>query len=354
MKQFFWIGILALILFVPGFNLAQERMILMPKELPGAPFEYSDTNDLFGKAYRWFLESEPNLAADSLRKLVKLAGIRIDPGSYYVVVANFTDSFTPIGLFHENVDFLSTRMFGLNKKNLYYIFISRQREGKSFLSVLATVKESPFMKNLPAFLGLFLPSPISKIKPQSLTSRETWIDVRQFDIPNEFQKFSDLSFLIKSDLSAENFLASATFDNTSKERWSYGIATAITTVKDVDITVGSDGRIIVRPKPNLDLATFAVLNYHFQPVDTEAPTLASSFHLLGGLRLAEFPEPIIGVGGGINLNVLSLHLFVGYSVEIANQLKSGYTIGQKINRSVDPFKIKLLGKPRFGIEIKFP
>jgi len=354
MKRLFMVGFLVALLFIPQFNFAQERMILMSKELPGAPFEYNDATDLFGKAYRWFLESEPNLAADSLRKLIKSAGIEIDPGSYYVVVANFTDSFTPIGLFHENDDFLGTRMFGLNRNNLYYIFISRQREGKSFLSVLATVKESPFMKNLPAFLGLFLPSQIPKIKPQSLASRKTWIDVRRFDIPKKFQKFSDLSFLIKSDLSAEKILASAVFDNTSRERWSYGIATAITTANDVDIKVGSDGRIIVRPKPNLDLATFAAINYHFQPVDTESPTLASSFHLLGGIRLIDFLEPIIGVGGGTNLDVLSLHLFVGYSVEIANELKSGYTIGQKIDRNIDPFKIKLRGKPRFGIEIKFP
>lgn len=354
MKWLLGVGVLLFVLVIPEFACAQERMILMPKELPGAPFEYRDEGDLFGKAYRWFLESEPNLAADSLRKLIRLAGVKIDPGNYYVVVANFTDSFTPIGLFHEKDDFLSTRIFGLNRDNLYYVFISRQREGKSFLSVLATVKESPFMKNLPAFLGLFLPSQMAKIKPQSLVRRKTWIDVRRFDVPKEFQKFSNLSFLIKSNLSAEKFLASAVFDNTSRERWSYGIATAITTVNDVDITVGSDGRIIVRPKPRLDLATFAVINYHFQPVDTEAPTLASSFHLLGGLRLAGFLEPIIGVGGGINLDVLSLHLFVGYSVEIANKLKSGYAIGQKVDRTVDPFKINLQGKPRFGIEIKFP
>ncbi|GBD92437.1 hypothetical protein BMS3Abin05_00008 [bacterium BMS3Abin05] len=354
MRKLTFLCIIWIVLSLQGINFAQDRRILVPKRVPGAPFKLNDTEDLFGKAYRWFLEGEYDFGADSLRKLVKLTGFKIDPGSYYVVAANFTDSFTPIGLFHEKDDFNSTRLFGLNRSNLFYIFISRQRKGASFLSVLATKKMPPFLENLPGFIGLFQPLPFAQITPEKVTQKETWIDIRHFDVPKPFRKFSDISFIVKAKLSSEKFLASATFDNTSKERWSYGVATAVTSAKDVEITVGSNGKIIVRPRPDLDLAAFGVINYNFRPVDTKAPTLATSFHLLCGLRLADFLEPIIGVGGGINLDVISVHLFAGYSVEIANELKQGYFIGQQINRAVDPFKTKLLGKPRFGIELKFP
>jgi hypothetical protein len=340
-------------LFISLFQLkAQERAILVPKPITGSPFQVDDSDDLFGTAYRWFLEGEYELGLDSLKKLIKASGFQILPGNYYVVMANFTDSFSPIGLIHEDDDFFSTRMYGLKENNLYYIYISRQREGKSFLSVLVTAKDSPFMENLPLFIGIF--QPLVSVDAQVLSGETTWIDIRQFNVPVPFRKFSDLSFIIKPSLSEEKILAKTVFDNTSKERWSYGIASAITNAKDVDIIVGADGKITVRPKPNLDLAAFAVINYHFIPVDTKAPTLASSFHLLGGIRMIDFVEPIIGIGGGINMGMIDLHLFAGFSMEIANKLKEGYEIGQVITKEVDPFESRFRGKFRFGIEVKFP
>jgi hypothetical protein len=138
------------------------------------------------------------------------------------------------------------------------------------------------------------------------------------------------------------------------ERWGYGIATGITSINDVDIIIDNNGRIIVKPKPRGDLATFGVINYYFKPVDTKARTLATSFHLLGGFRISRTIEPLLGVGFGIPLGFIDLHLFGGYSVEFAQELESGYEIGDVLEDDVDPFKLKVRGKPRFGIEIRFP
>jgi hypothetical protein len=344
--------LLCLGVFLTHFAFAQETAILVPKQVEGAPFMFDDQEDLFGQAYRWFLEGEVEKGSNLLREIVTNTGYGIDPNSYYVVVASFTDSLCPIGLFHGDDDFLSTRMYGLHPNNLFYVFISREEGAPSFLSVLATAKTAPFYENLPAFLGLFLPIP--PIGSLVLSGQQTWVDVRQFEIPDAFRKNSDLSFLVKKKLSDEHVLASAVFDNTAKERWSFGIATAITSIDDVDITTGSDGRIIVEPKPNLDLATFAVINYNFIPVDTKAKTLATSLHLLGGIRLANFMEPIGGIGGGVDLGFFDLHLFAGLSVEVANVLTNDYHVGDYVKADEDPFKIKLRSKPRFGIEIKFP
>lgn len=344
--------LLAVCLFCGGSIVAQEKTILVPKRVDGAPFVHDDQEDLFGQAYRWFLEGEVERGATSLKELVAKAGYQIDPKSYYVVVANFTDSLSPIGMFHGDDDFLNTRMYGLRTNNLFYIFISREEGAPSFLSVLATAKQAPFWENLPAFLGLFLPIP--PIGVLELPGQQTWVDVRQFEIPKAYRKNSDLSFIVKKKLSDEHVLASGVFDNTAKERWSFGIGAAITSLDDVDIKIGSDGRIIVEPKPNLDLATFAMINYHFQPVDTKAKTLGTSFHLLGGIRLANFFEPIGGIGGGVDLGMIDLHLFAGVSVEVANELKSGWQIGDTVTEEENPFKIKLRAKPRFGIEVKFP
>jgi hypothetical protein len=345
--------IFIIVVLFNNFLTGQVETILVPKRVEGAPFVYDDQEDLFGQAYRWFLEGAVERGARNLKEIVAKAGYAIDPKSYYVVVANFTDTLNPIGMFHGDEDFLNTRMFGLNTRNLFYIFISRDEGANSFLSVLATEKTAPFYENLPAFLGLFLPiPPIGTL--EKLPGQETWVDVRQFEVPKELRKNADLSFLVKKKLSDDDVLASAVFDNTAKERWSYGIATAITSVNDVDITIGSDGRIIIEPKPNLDLATFAVINYHFYPVDTKAKTFGTSIHLLGGIRLANFMEPIAGLGGGVDLGFVDLHLFAGLSVEVANELKDGFVIGQFVNKDVDPFKIKLRPKPRFGLEIKFP
>lgn len=335
-------------------GFAQQREILVPKQVEDAPFTFNDQNDLFGQAYRWFYEGDVENAASTLRKLLTEAGVQIDPAAYYVVVANFTDNMTPIGLFHGDQPFLSTRMWGLGENNLYYVYITRTQGAESFLSVLAAEKDAPFMQNLPAFIGLFVPLPITAAADQPLTTPQTYIDVRQFEIPEVFRKFSDLSFLVKKQLSDEEILARSIFDNTSRERWSFGMAAAVTSVNDVDIIVGSDGRIIVEPKPNLDLATFAVVNYHFKPVDTKAKSFGNSFHLLAGARLSTTIEPMIGVGGGVSLDVIDLHLFAGYSVEFANELEEGFAIGEVVTSEEDPFKLKIRGKPRFGIEIKFP
>lgn len=353
MRHILFVSVVVLLILLPLSGIAQERAILVPKPVPGAPFQYADEKDLFGQAYRWFLEGDQQQAVDLLKQLITAGGFKLNPRHYYVIVANFTDTVTPIGLLHGDENFFSRRMYGLKEDNLFYIYISRQRQGQSFLSVLASEKESPFFENLPAFLGIFLPL-TEGVQSQAISAETTWIDVRRFEVPKPFRKFCDLSFIVKPDLSEDKVLAKAIFDNTSLERWSYGIATAITSEKDVDIIVNPDGKITVRPKPNLDLAAFAVINYHFVPVDTKAPTLASSFHLLGGLRVINFVEPIIGIGGGIPVSAINLHLFAGYSFEFANELKSNYNIGDEIDREVDPFKTEIRPKFRFGIEIKFP
>src|SRR5574341_2421995 len=243
------------------------------------------------------------MAADSLRKLIDRSGYKIDPHAYYIVVANFTDKVSPIGLYHEGSDFLDTRFYGLKTDSLYYMFISRTESAPSFVSVMLKSKPTPFEANLPAFLNLF---GLGLPRALSTTSRTTWIDVRRFEIPEKFQKNSDISVIVKKDLSSDEYLAAAVFDNTSLERWSYGIATAITSINDVVLEVGNDGVIVVKPVPSGDLAVFGVINFHFKPVDTKAPTLASSFHLLGGLRLANFIEPLLGLGFGIPITAFEL------------------------------------------------
>ncbi len=339
------------ILFLMTIGLfAQNRTILTPQRVDGAPFVLNDQEELFGKAYRWFVENEPDSAIPNLKKLVADAGFTMTPENYYVVVANFMDSFSPIGIIHdEETDFFGTRLYGLNKDNLYYVFISQTPEAPSFLSVLATAKDSPFQTNLLSFLNF-----IGVLGTETPSGDKVWVDVRQFRIPKAFQKFSDLSFIVKKELSDENALASAVFDNTSKESWSYGIAFGLTSVNDVDIIIGSDGRIIIQPKPDADMAVFGVVNYHLKPIDTKAPTFGNSIHLLGGLRVGGRLEPLIGIGGGFDLGAIALHAFVGYSVEFANELKEGFSIGQTVVDEVDPFKTNIRGKPRFGLEVRFP
>lgn len=337
---------------ITQISYTQERSIIIPKRISGAPFKTNDHSDLFGKAYRWSIDGNYDWAADSLKKLIDQAGIKLDPQAYYVVVANYTDKFSPIGLIHGDDSFLSSRMYGLTENNLYYIFISRTPQAPSFLSVIATEKQAPFWNNLPAFLSLL---PFTGLSVQTISDeKDTWIDVQQFTIPGNYRKNCNLSFLVKTKLAAEDLLATAIFDNTSLERWSYGIGTAITTVNDVDFIIGNDGTITVRPKPNKDLAAFALINYHFKPVDTKAKRLATSFHLLAGFRMSQTLEPIVGIGAGIPLQQIDLHLFAGYSVEFANELKNGYQIGEKLKDEINPFKLKIRGKPRLGIEIKFP
>ena len=266
-----------------------------------------------------------------------------------MVVAHFRDSFAPIGLIHGNSnDFYNTRLYGLKEDNLYYIYISQEEDAQSFLSVMSTAKSSPFSEGLPAFLGLLS----NVIQPLDYSDQTVWVDVRQFFIPKAFRDFSDLSFIVKKKLSDEQPIAAMVFDNTKKERLSFGFAMALTSARDVDLLVGNDGRIIVRPKPDADVAGFAVINWHFWAVDTKQKTLGNSLHALAGFRIADIFEPIIGVGGGFDIGLIDLHLFAGYSFEFANALKSGFSIGDQVNKNKSPFKRKVRGKPRFGIEIK--
>ncbi len=330
---------------------AQDKVIVVPKRVAGAPFVVDDREDLFGKAYRWYIDGQTEWAADSLKKLIRLSGFELDPQNYYIVVANFTPKISPIGLIHEGSTFLDRRIYGLTRAKLFYVFISRTPQAPSFLSVVLTRKDSPFESNLLDFISLF--PPFFQAMAQAGPS-DTWVDVREFEVPEKFQKFSDISVIVKESLAAEDHLASAIFDNTSLERWSFGIATAITTVDDIDFEIGDDGRIIVRPKPKGDLATFGVINYHFQPVDTKAPTLASSFHLLAGLRLARQIEPLAGVGFGLPAGPIEVHLFGGASVQFARELKQGFIVGQQVTEGMDPFGLDVRVRARVGLELKFP
>jgi hypothetical protein len=338
------------LLILPAGVSAQEQVVIIPKPVENSPFVYVDQNNLFAKAYHLFREGLAPAAIDSLKKLIEESGIQLDLRNYYLVVANFADNASPIGLLHEGSEFFNTRLYGLQGAKLYYIFISRQHR-TSFVSTLLTAKGSPFIEALPRFIGLFIP--FLPATPRALAQDTTWIDMREFEIPSPFQKFSNISVLVKTELEAERVLGSITLDNTSKERWSFGIATAITSVNDVDFNIGDDGVIRIQPKPRGDLASFAVINYNFQPVDTKARTLATSFHLLGGMRLARVIEPLLGVGFGVPAGMVEVHLFAGYSLEFAQELKIGFAIGDKVAKE-DPFKTKLRGKPRFGIELKFP
>jgi hypothetical protein len=351
MRQLLFGVLLALLLMALAVN-AQDRTILIPRPL-GTNI-YDGEGDYFSKAYRWFLESEVDSGVANLKKVIESSGYTMDPNGYYVVVAHFTDQFAPIGIIGKDVDFFSTRLYGLQEENLYYVFVS-QTDSVSFLSVLATSKSSPFLENLPGFLGFIGILPTAQ-KISALPGPDAaWVEIRQFTIPKSYRKFSDLSFLVKKNLSDENMLATLIIDNSAKERWSFGVAFALTSVRDVDIIVGSDGRIIVQPKPTADPAVFGVVNYHFFAVDTKAKTFGNSIHALGGLRVGgPFLEPILGIGGGFSLGIIDLHVFAAYSVEFANELEEKFEIGQEVGKEVDPFKLKIRGKPRFGLEIKFP
>lgn len=330
--------------------VAQDKIITVPKPVQGAPFKVSDDEQLFGKAYRWFLEGETEWAADSLRKLISLSGFQLDENNYNVVVADYGDQMSPIGVLHDGSSFLDTRLYGLTTDKLYYIYISTDENAPSFLSTTLTLKASPFDENLVDFIGLF---PVLGNANISDTSQEVWIDVREYKIPEKFQKFCDISIIVKRDIKAEKNLAGIILDNTAKEKWSYGIATAITSVNDVRF-VTDEGRIVVEPVPWGDFAVFGVLNYHFKAVDTKAPDV-SGFHLIGGLRIADFLEPILGLGYGLPTSFgIQLHLFAGGSLSFQNELKNGFSVLQEINSDVDPFDTKLKLLPRYGIEVRFP
>lgn len=340
-----------ILLFIFNLNsFAQDRAVLIPKSV-GAPLVINDTQDLFGKAWRFYRDGFTDPAADSLKKLIAEFGYELKMNHYYIVVANFTPEETPIGLFHGDSHFHDTRLYGLQSDSLFYIFISREKEAKSYLSTVLTSKSSYFEQVLPYFIGLF---PIfSQAQVQDIGENKTWMDIRKFEIPKKFKKNCDISVIVKKNFSDDKFLAREVFDNTSLEKWSFGIATAITSVNDVDFAL-ENGRIVVKPKPKGDLATFGLVNYHFKPVDTKGRTMATSFHISAGLRISQTIEPVLGVGFGIPIDVIDLHLFAGYSVEFAQEPDAEYQINELIEQNVNPFKLKIRGKPRIGIEVKFP
>ncbi|MGH1365850.1 MAG: hypothetical protein ACRBF0_19985 [Calditrichia bacterium] len=352
--------LLACVMMLSQFAIAQERTVLIPKRLPDMPLTYEDTDDIFGESYRWIHEGAVNEGAAKLRTLVENAGFTMDPNAYYVVVANFTDRFSPIGLFRgdgtaEDSEFLRTRMYGLNSDNLYFIFITREANVNAYVSVMATEKDSPFNQALLQVLGLFFPIPTNAAATLDSPNRTTYIDVRKFDLPEAYQEFSDLSFIVKKELSDEMAIASQVFDNTSLEQWSFGVATAVTSIDDVNIIIGADGSIIIEPKPTLDPAQFLTLNYHFSPFDSKRQNFGNSLHALVGIRLTNYMEGMVGVGASFDLGLAALGIFAGYSVEVANDLQDGFAVGDVLaNQDVDPFKTRFIGKPRIGLQIKFP
>ncbi len=352
MRNFKTVLMAAIVLALAAGLFAQEQVVIIPRPASGSPIPFVDRDNLFAKAYHLFREGLAPAAIDSLKKLLDESGVKLDLRNYYVVVANFTDSATPVGLLHEGSEFFNTRLYGLQEAKLYYIFLTRQRRGVSFVSTLLTAKDSPFTQALPQFIGLFLPFLSPGMSLRETATDTTWIDMREFEVPAPFQKFSNISVLVKTKLEDERVLATVTLDNTSRERWSFGVATAVTSVRDLDFTIGDDGVIRIQPKPSGDIGNFAVVNYNFKPVDTKARTLSTSFHLLGGMRLARTIEPMVGIGFGVPVAMFETHLFAGYSLEFAQELKSGFVVGQFVRE--DPFKTKLRGKPRFGIELKFP
>lgn len=353
-KVSMWVPMaLSLVLLLAANTYAQNKIITVPRPIQGAPFKIADSEDLFGKAYRWFIEGQTAWAADSLRALLrKVPDFIVDErNDYFIVVADYGDLFVPMGMFHEGSDFYDTRLFGLTNSDVYYVFISARENAESFLSVTLTAKQSPFEAGLLDFISLF--TPVAGAVVQS--TGNVWIDIRKFNVPETFQKNSDISIIVKRSVDSEKFLTSNVFDNTALERWSFGIATAITSTNDVDIIVGSDGRIVVVPKPFGDFAMYGVLNYHFKPVDTKLPTVASSFHILAGLRLDSALEPLAGVGFGFPTGLpVEVHFFGGLSVSFANELKSSFAVGNTVAAGVDPFGTKVRARPRFGIELKFP
>jgi len=340
------------IALLAGGNVqAQDQAILVPKPIGWTPMEVDDKGDLFGKAWRFYRDGYTDLASDSLKKLVESTGFTLNKDHYYIVVANFTPSETPIGMFHGDSEFHDTRLYGLESDSLFYIFISRDDSARSYLSTVVTRKSSYFEENLINFISLF--PFISQVKSQVDSEFRTWIDIRKFEVPKKFRKNCDISVIVKKEFYEDKFLARAKFDNTSLERWSYGIGTAVTTVNDVDFII-DNGTIVVRPKPKGDLATFGVINFHFKPVDTKASQINPSFHLLGGFRISNTIEPILGLGIGIPVSFVDLHLFAGGSLEIAQEPDSNFKVGDVVTKDVDPFKIKLRPKPRFGLELRFP
>jgi len=331
---------------------SQERMILIPEKVANSELTYIDSTNTFRNMIIFLEDGDVKNAADSLKKVLVDAGLNIKKNFYYIVVVNYDKKHNIIGMFHKNNSFLSTRLYGLKSDSLYYVFVTDDSTMETSISAIVTRKESNFSKNLSGFLSLFQLGDIFSVKPMEFRERKAFISIRKFDVPQKFQKYCDITVVAK-DESKNKELVRSIFDNTSLERWSYGIATAVTNVNDIDYDI-EDGAVTIKPKPKGDLASFGVINYHFKPVDTKSRTFSSSVHLLGGLRVSTTIEPILGIGAGVPVSLINLHFFAGYSLEFAQILKEGIKVGEIVKSSTDPFKLKVRGKPRFGVEVNFP
>lgn len=341
---------LFVLIIVPVFG--QERMILVPQMVETPELIYQDHDDVCRNMIIFLEDGDVENAADSLKKMLIEAGLKIKKNDYYIVVVNYHSNKNIIGMFHGDKSFQDTRLYGLGSDSLFYVFVTDDSTMKSSVSAIVTRKDSNFSKNLGEFLSLFQLGGVLGVRPLALDKITAYISVRKFEVPKKFQKNCDITIVAMNE-SKNKELVRAIFDNSSKERWSYGVASAVTTVNDIDYEI-DNGAISIRPKSKGDFATFGVINYHFKAVDTKSKTFSTSIHLMGGLRTSTTFEPILGLGGGLPIPYINLHLFAGYSFEFAQILKEGVRVCDIVTSNKDPFKLKVRGKPRFGIEIQFP
>ena len=120
MKALLLLIIISMMLSV-GAAISQDQAILVPKTTRWTAYEMDDKADLFGKSWRFYREGFTNQAADSLKKLIKQTGFQMKPQHYYIVVADFTESETAIGMFHGDESFSDTRLYRLSSDSLYYM-----------------------------------------------------------------------------------------------------------------------------------------------------------------------------------------------------------------------------------------
>ena len=67
------VGLLVLLMAVGSLLHGQDQAILVPKAVPGAPLVVDDSQDLFGKAWRFYREGHTGKSAGFLRDLIKEA-----------------------------------------------------------------------------------------------------------------------------------------------------------------------------------------------------------------------------------------------------------------------------------------
>ena len=89
MRRFLTV-ILCMCLFAAVDVFSQQRTVLIPGPVGETPYKVDDQEDLFGKAYRWFLEGAVVEGQEQLRLIINKAGVTLDPNAYYIVVAHFS------------------------------------------------------------------------------------------------------------------------------------------------------------------------------------------------------------------------------------------------------------------------